>query len=465
MPNVLQDYALMYAQKIAEEEQARLERYKTHWKYYRGEQPAQLKVKPNQVDDNLILNLYKYIINKGVSFLFGKDVDFQIEEGTETAEEKYLADVWTANDKMSFLQDVALNGGNCGHCFVEIAPRDGDVPRLINLDPAIVRPQWDADDLDKVLWYKIEYPTLDPVAKELVMKKRMIELQSTGTWLITRYIKRPRDPEYVQDGQPIVWDYDFPPIVDWKNLPAPNEYFGAADVDSLAGQDSINFIGSNMKRIIRYHGHPKTIGTGFGAGDVKVDPDEMIVIPTENGKVFNLEMQSDLAASQNFFDKLVDIYLRVNNTPNMDSTALTLGAQSGFALQVLHTDIMNITETKRRLYGDGIEEINRRVRILAGIADPMPTKLIWQNPLPRNQSEQVDQLIKEVDAKFTSRETAQQELGRDPETENARIQAEQAGENTIGAQLLRAFNAGQTPNQEPAQPIAQGANDANATNQ
>lgn len=438
----LQEYNALYWNQIAEEERRRNELYKRNWLYYRGQQKEGLAVKQNQFNDNLVMNLYAYIVDKGVSFLFGKEVGFQIEEGKDTAEEQYLSEVWATNKRMTLLHNIALNGANCGHCFVEISPRDGLPPRLINLDPAIVRPQWDADDLERVLWYKIEYPSLNPRTNKIEYKKRMIEWQEDGTWLITKHIKTESDRTYRQEGPSINWDYPFAPIVDWQNLPAPNEYFGRADIANLAGQDAVNFTASNMQRIIRFHGHPKTIGKGFKADTVSIAPDEMIVLPDKDSDVFNLEMQSDLSASRNFLQDLIDYYMQLNHVPNMNPQKVSIGALSGFALRVLYADLLDQTETKRRLYGDGIEEIDRRVRLLNNMTDLKPTKQMWQSPLPENKKELVDELVIEVDAGFTSKQTAQQELGRDVETEKARIAAERLEGDSLGGQLLRAFNAG-----------------------
>ncbi len=440
---ISQEYSIQFWEQIAKEEQARLARYKQAWQYYHGQHEPSLAVKVNQANDNLVVNLYKYIIDKGVSFLFGKEIEFQLEEGADTDSEKYLADVWESNDKMAFLHDVALNGANCGHCFIEISPRDGDLPELINHDPALWRPQWDPNNIKRVLWYKNEWTAIGADGK-VTNYKRMIERNDPApNWIISRYIRREGQVNYMLDGEPVIWDYDFPPVIDWKNLPAPNEYFGAPDVENLAMQNSINFGFSNTQRILRYHGHPKTIGAGFVPSQlVDSGPSDMVVLPDPNGKVWNLEMASDLSSAKAFLDTLVDLFLRVNHVPNMDPAKVSLGALSGFAIRLLHSDLLDQNETKRRLYGGALKETNRRLLILAGRAETRTTRVVWPNPLPENKTELIQQLTQELDAQLVSRETAQQELGRDPKVEAERLQAEQLQGNSIGAELLRAFNRG-----------------------
>lgn len=429
-----------FAQRIIDEEQKRLAQYKRAWQYYNGEQARQLKVKDNQPDDNVTINLFEYIIDKGVSFLFGKDLEFQIQEGEQTPEEDYLTAVWTANRKMSLLQVVGLNGGICGHCFIKIVPREKDVPRLVNLDPAIVRPFWDPKDLSNVLYYKIEFEALTEQGQRFY--KEIIRHEEDDTWSIIRY-EAEQQNQYKQVGLPEVWDYPFAPIVDWQNLPAPNEYFGKADFESTQLQDAINFVASNTQRIIRYHAHPKTWGTGFTAKTVEFGPDDIVILPDPNAKLGNLEMQSDLASSRAFFNDLRGLQLQLKHMPDLDPAKVNVGALSGFALKILYGDLLELTEKKRRTYGDGIADLNRRLLMLNGNDGKQAVKNIWQSPLPENRIEQVNELDAEKNNLGTvSQETVARELGRDWEAEQERIQAEKLNANSIGSVLLEAFNQG-----------------------
>lgn len=437
----LYNYSQMFWERLAAEEQERQAAYKRAWNYYDGAQPTPLRVKPGQTDDNVILNFYAYIIDKGVSFLFGNMPDIELTEGAETEAEKYLDAVGQKNNLPTLLQNIALNGATCGHCYVEIVPRENDVPRLINLDPAIIRPFWNPDDISQRLWYKIEYEAIAPDAKP-VFKKRLIEYsEAANNWQITRYEKREGQPYYQQVGDTVIWNYPFPPILDWQNLPAPNVFWGKRDIEQVAPQNGINFVASNIQRIIRFHGHPKTIGKGFNAQSVNVGPDEMFVIPSADGDVKNLEMQSDLSSTRAYFEMLIDLFLQLHHTPNVNPTKVSLGALSGFALKILYGDLLALTDKKRNTYGDALKELTIRLLTIGGYAPETPT-LHWQSPLPENEVEATDVVLKQVDAKLASMETARAKLNLDNETERERIAAEQTEGNSVGAQILRAFNGG-----------------------
>lgn len=437
----LYNYSQVFWERIAEEERQRHEAYRQAQQFYDGAQPMPLRVRAGQTDDNVILNLYGYIVDKGVSFLFGKPPSIEVTEGTESDEEKYLETVWQRNHLPTLMQNVALNGAIFGHCFLEIVPRENDVPRLINLDPAIVRPYWSPDDVEQRLWYKIEYEALGADARPII-KKRLIEWDAErNNWQITKYEMRQGEAQYRLVEGPILWDYDFPPILDWQNLPVPNVFWGKRDIEQVAPQNGINFVASNIQRIIRFHGHPKTIGKGFNAEGVNVGPDEMFIIPSKDGDVKNLEMQSDLSATRAYFDMLVDLFLQLHHTPNMNPTKVSVGSLSGFALKILYGDLLALTNKKRNTYGDALAELSRRLLILAGLK-PQTPKIHWASPLPENEQEATSVVVTQKDAGLISQETARAKLGYDDEVETERIQAETTNANTLGSQLLRAFNAG-----------------------
>lgn len=449
------DFAMQsFLDRMANEEQERLKRYKRAWQYYMGEHPRPLKVKPGQTDDNVILNLSRIIVDKGVAFLFGKEVEFQIEEGETTEDEQLLDDIWDANHKMSLLQNIALNGAVCGHCYVKLVPdgittEDGQtVTRLVNLDPAIVRPYWSPDDVEDVLWYKIEYEAAGP--KGQMFKKQVIEKQDNETWLVTDY--EAEGIKVYKETASEVWPYSFAPICDWQNLPNPNVYFGASDLEDVAMNDAINFLASNILRIIRYHAHPKPVGVGFKASELPTSPDEMIILPNAEAKVFNLEMTSDLASSRQYLADLIGLYLRTARIPNLDPVNINVGALSGFALRILYGDLLEKNGVKQLTYGEGIKELNRRILTIAGRQGVRPARIVWQNPLPENKTELTGQLDAEINKLgVTSKETATQDLGRDYEVEKERMNAEKTDENSIGSVLLRAFEQGrnQTVGQSP----------------
>src|SRR5262245_42180454 len=119
----------------------RLQAIKTAWDYYEGRHPKPLAVKPGQVDDNVIVNLARPVVDKGISLLFGKPIEMQVDEdaSADNTVEQFIDSVWAANDGPVLLQEIGQNGALSGLAAVKIVPRPGDKQRpyrLVNLDPA-----------------------------------------------------------------------------------------------------------------------------------------------------------------------------------------------------------------------------------------------------------------------------------------------------------------------------------------
>ena len=458
--------AYQFEARQEEERSARLAAYKRHWLYYLGQHEKQLTVRQGQADDNVVINLARIIVDKGAAFLFGKEVEWELQEGKRTPEEEYLDDVWQRNRKMTFLGKLGTSGGIYGHEFVKIVP-DGitrGIPRLVSLEPENVTVFWDGDDIDSVWRYRIEYTAQGRDGRALSRRQDIERADNGVNWTITNWIAR-GGGRYIPDpDMPTVpWPYPFAAVVDSQNLPLPGTYYGMSDLDDGDLQDAINYDASKIQRILRYHAHPKTVAKGMGNADIKINEDDVVILPGQDPNMWNLEMQSDLGAALAFLDKLTRWEMAQAGIPDLDPAKVNVGALSGFALSILYGDLLEKTELKRRTYGDLIVETNRRLCVIGGYGDDNICELHWQSPLPNDEtSEQVrDQF--ELDQELVSKETVQVRRGLDPEVENERIasegQARDVADGNIGAILLRRWETGR--GMEAQQPVQRAQRPAN----
>lgn len=431
--NIVDQHLLEIA---AADELARLRRYQEAWEAYHGDSPEPLKPIKGQAGDGVIVNYARMVVDKGVSFLFGQDVKFELDESGQTPEEDWLAECWTANGGMTTLQKMALNGGVCGHTFAKLVPTSGrPYPRIIVLDPANVAVGYDPGDIDEVLWYRIQYAGLDAQG-EMVTYRQLIE-RDGGTWQITDQMSR--GGSGWRTARTERWPYAWPPVVDCQNLPLPNEYYGLSDLpeDMLRLNHSINFVLSNLARIIRFHAHPKTWGRGFAADTLQIAIDETIVLPNENSELHNLEMVSDLSSSIALFERLREALHEVTRVPEVATGKLeNVGALSGVALQILYQPLIEKTETKRRTYGALLVELNRRLLALGGYGEEHRGVIHWPemlpgDPLVERQTALIDQQL------GASSDTLLQQLGYDPDMEREKRAVEQ---QQLGDEMLSAFD-------------------------
>lgn len=419
-------------------EQDRLEKFRRNWEIYYGKGKKPLKVEPGYGDDNLRMNFGRMFVDKGVSFLFGKEVGFELTEGEQTAEEDYLDLVWQANRKMSLLQKLATSGAVCGTAFVKIYWRPGMDPRLIICDPETVSVTLAEDDIDKVVAYKIRYPSVDPATKKPIAIQQLIEQDGAG-WLIT-------DQRGSVDGGSMrtvgeqKWPYPFAPVVHCQNMIAPHEFWGMSDIedDLVEAIDKENFTVSNILKILRFHAHPKTWTRGVGKGDVRINTDELILLPGENSTLQNLEMHSDLASSIQIHKELKQFVHELARVPEVATGKLeSVGQLSGVALEILYQPLIEKTEAKRITYGEMIVELNRRLLALGGYGEDNITSLRWQELLPKDAQIQANAALS-MKQLGVSGDTLIQEFGYDPDVEREK----RARESDLGTALLQAFDQG-----------------------
>ncbi|MEW6505146.1 MAG: phage portal protein [Chloroflexota bacterium] len=424
---------------MGRDEQSRVEVMRRRWEAYYGKLQPALRVRPGQIDDNVRINYARVIVDKGVSFLFGQDVKFEIDEVEETDAEQWLNAIWHYNRKMSLLQSAALVGGVTGHVFIKIVPGE-TYPRLVIVDPETVTVSLAPDDAQQILSYQISYNAQDPKTKKLVGIRQVIE-RDRMRWQIVDQIGDLERLTWSTVSE-AVWPYEFSPIVDCQNLPAPGEFWGQSDLedDVIEIIRAINFIASNTARIIRFHAHPKTWGRGFVAKDLRIGVDETIILPGENAELRNLEMQSDLASSLRYLDMLRQALHEISRVPEVATGNLErAGSLSGVALQILYQPLLEKTNTKRLLYGDMLVELNRRLLAIGGFGDDLVTTPHWQEILPQDPMAERQAAL--IDMQLgVSQDTLLQRLGYDPDLEKQKreVAAEQVGE-----QLLTAFDRGQ----------------------
>jgi len=270
--------------------------------------------------------------------------------------------------------------------------------------------------------------------------------ETTG-WLVTDYISS----GYTQGKweimmEPQEWDFTFPPIIHWQNIPNPDDCYGMPDIDSnvIQLQDRINFIASNLSKIIRYHAHPKTWIRGGNLGNnAKWGADEVIGLQGENAVIANLEMQSDLTGSMEYMRMLRQTLFDLTQTVDLDSVSDKLGALTNFGLRVLYLDAMSKLAAKHEVWGEALTELNSRLLQIGGVTPTDGGEVKWPDVLPVNEAESMQADKFDLDYKLASKQTISERRGYVWEDEDELMQQEQASGDNVGAQILRAFNQGQ----------------------
>lgn len=465
------------------------------WTAYHGRFQATHLVKRTQVDDNVRLNFTRMVVDQGVSFLFGKpltlsidgadvdddanpaDSDSESDAGAAavpTDPEEWLEKALAANGGMVGLQKLGLNGAVSGHPFVKIEPanpeRNGHpYPRVVLLEPGTVEVETEVDDHERVERYVISYPVRLPSSKDLALYRQVVErtnyvavdgdaleaavapvelLADPATevqrgWRILEQISSDQGRSWVPIDR-VVWPFPWAPILDCQNLVDPTTYYGLPDVDAdlIAMNRAVNFVVTNINRILRFHGHPKTWGRGFTADQLRIAVDETIVLPHKDAELKNLEMASDLSAALEFYRELKAALLEIQRTPNLNPDKLSsLGAITGIALQILYQPLIEKTESKRGTYGQLLVDLASRLLELGGFGAGVRPTIHWPELVPDDPMSQAQTLTVHGELGVSKR-TILEKLGYDPDVEAERRREEAADAQAMGQQMLTAFDQG-----------------------
>lgn len=433
----------------------RLHKQQELYDYYSGAQRRQMKVKVGQADDNLTLNYVDLVVERSLSMLLGGGVQFDLgSEGDESSpEQQYIDNIWRANRGDILLHRAAQYAGVFGTGYMKIIPDgieyQGELyPRLVPLDPRWMQIHTAVEDMDRIRAYDMRYNVQD--GDEEIARRELTEhVPSEGEggsdmWLIIRYMASRHTSGKWQEIDRQEWAYDFPPIEHWQNLPMPGSVYGKSDIGNIIElQDRINFVSSNISRIIRYHAHPKTWGRQAGnMTKASWGPDEMIIYNSPDAMIENLEMQSDLNSSQQYLLSLRQSLFDISRTVDISSMADKLGALTNFGLRVLYTDSLAKLHTKQSLFGEALEKLNHRMLVIGEFTDTSPGKVLWPDNMPRDSKADLEADQLELATGTVSKQTIATENGRDWEQEQERLSEEQAAGGNIGNALIEAFNRG-----------------------
>lgn len=437
----------------------------TAWQYYDGDHALPLKIQKDGYDDNVIVNHVVTLAEKLAGFLIGDGVAFEAgsddDQTSETANDD-IKRLWEANRGDILQNDIALAGAVEGHNAVRIMPStdaqgeivtDG-VPRLVRIKQKHFAAFWDAFDMQRVLWYRLqsaaggmgrridyvrglvaEDGTVDhdqPIWTEVVWKLSHLGAVQSPFGAADRW-----ERESVK-----IWEYPWAPVVDWKNLPCPNEYYGKNDVNgAIKLNKALNFILSNTMRIVKHHAHPKTIGIGMDAAEIVptvVGGLWTVNKPAGEANIYNLEMASDGALSQWLAGVIAESLWQSGGVVDPQTIKDKVGALTNFGLHVLYTDAIRKTDKKRLLYGEAFELINKYALEVAGRPVPATVATVWDSVLPRDEDKEAETLLNEQGAGLISKETYRDRRGYSNDQEEERI----AGERQSTANPLAGLLSG-----------------------
>jgi len=445
-----------YAKEAAD----RAKEIKRGWDYYQGRHHKPLKIQSDGYDDNVIVNHIAQFVEDLVGFLLGDGITFDSggDDQGDPADDQ-IAEMWRASRGAILQNNLALGGCIEGHPAVRLVPVQGQLPKISRIKGEHFSAFWDPFDMERVMWYRLQYVSGSTGKRIDYVRGRVsggeVDHAAPGWTEIVYEIKNAAQmaiapgSKWTQEINPVVWEFDFPPIVDWQNLPAPNSYYGEDDVTGpIHLNDALNFNLSNSQRIIKNYADPKTILTGATTDDITRQPGGLISVPQPEARVYNLEMQSDGAFIQWLAGVITAGLWGAGGMIDPQSIKDRVGDLTNFGLRVLYNRAIKKTEKKRLLYQEAFEQIAKRGLAIAGATPPESVSTIWPTVLPEDETVEVQTLTSELQQGIISKETYRERRDYDNDREVDRLQGETNLNGNLGANILgllsnnRPFNRG-----------------------
>lgn len=408
----------------------------TYWDYYNGNHKLPLKVKPEQADDNTLLNLCAIGIEKEAAFtqLQGVEVPGEItrKPGRDGKPQKVkgqrqetLEEWLEFIDFPALFEDIKLSGYITGHTILKLfVDPDDDQLKLALIDPRMFTGFWLAGDTRKHLWYRLQWQVDEGMnRRQDIVPNKLLDSTAPG-WQIIEY-EQGKSGQWAEIGRD-EWEYEFSPIVHWKNAYAPYQFYGTSDLTHYHLNDRVNFTASNIAKIIRVQAHKKFVVTGGELSDeMLADPDAVWEFASPDVKASVLEGTTDLSAAMAHLQELRSTFFTQMRVVDLSTIKDRLGQITNFGVKMLFSDMSANIQEKQRLYGSGIcEALRRALMILTGSADVPKPQAHWQEVVPENRVELLTAIEKEHALGILSIQTASDDLGRDYETEQANLEQE-----------------------------------------
>lgn len=414
---------------LTTEDRQRLRDYHEYWNFYNGYQWEDV------VDDDRPENTTNWcarFVNKYVATEFNSGFLFKFDPKVEETTVPFLNNVWDDNDGSDLMAKVgqvkSVTGDGYVHVYFESSDEivdpfemypNGRI-RLFTIPSSLVFPKYkdgyndNFDALESVtIMYTTESQGLLGNAREQVI--RYIYTNST----ISKFV----------DG---VEEYSIPnkygiiPIVPFRNLPLAGSMFGQSDLVNLLDLNlEYNLKTSDISQILDYNSAPTTIVQGAKPNNLEKGANKTWCVPKE-AKVYNLELEGDLAASNTYIDRIRDSIYNIGSMPKLAIGGDTAPSNlSGTALQIAFMPLTDLINQKRVQTSKSIALVNKiilkigvtegLIKIPSGIKafDFYNHRVWWGEILPKDMHTELEMIQQELKAGLTTREDAMTRLYKD----------------------------------------------------
>lgn len=468
--------------ELDQKQSNRLYKIKQAWNFYEGYHWEEM---PEQDSPELTINYCRAFVDKFVAFELGDAFSFLVPTYDKSEEEvtndgrtlfQYLEDVWEDNNQYRFCIELGQMKSITSEAWVQVifqSPTEVHDPygeyengRLrIQLQPtSVIFPEFDPKDKDRLIRLTMMYQYEKIVTLPILGKTQKKQVLFKQVWT-------DNEITVTDDGETKTYPnkYKVIPFVQIKNLPLAGRSECRGDLDDIIPLNTeYNMKKSNVSEIIDYHSAPITLVYGAKIGNLEKGANKVWGGLPKDGKVENLGMSSDLAASNNYITETKFNMCEVGGIPEAClGGSQAISNTSGVALQYVNLPLIEKTKIKKKCTEDGLERLNKLI-ILVSLTEGLITKpegvhnrdffkteVELPNTLPKDTLLELQQIQIEMELRLEHRKGAMKRLGREnidsylndiDEDAQAHPEAYSGGKNK--PKMNSGMTNGQTPQEE-----------------
>lgn len=471
---------------LDESQQERIQRCKRYWNFYEGYHWEEM---PDVDTPEVTINYCSAFVNKFVAFELGKGFSIAAHkdwENTVVTNDKrtlfeFLEDVWEDNDQYTFATELGQMKSVTGESWVQIAyysPEELDDPfgkypdgrlRLLLQPTNIVFPEYDPHQKGVLKRLSLIYSYWDYENTGILVRKPRKVLRTFKQIWTKDEVVTYKDTNGVEaDVQPN--KYGVIPFVQIKNLVLAGHNDGRSDLEDIIPMNTeFNIKKSNVSEILDYHAAPVTLVFGAKIGNLEKGANKLWGGLPKDAKVQNLELNGDLAASQNYLSSTKQEMCEISGVPEtVLGGASSISNTSGVALQYMNLPLIEKTRSKRQSTESGLERVNEMILLIslleglitkpteAPLRDFLHTEVSLPDTLPKDELLELQQIQIELNLGLETRAGALKRMGREDierKLEEVDRERREHPEFFGGEQQTPQLNSGITNGQTPQETL------------
>lgn len=471
----------------------RLTKCKKYWNFYEGYHWEDM---PDVDTPEVTVNYCGAFVNKFVAFELGKGFTFTVHKdlaGVKVTNDgrtlfEYLEDVWEDNNQYILATELGQMKSVTGEAWLQVryySPEELEDPfnkypegrvRILLQPTSVVFPEYDPHQKGVLKKVSIVYQYYETENYGLLhSKSRKVLKTYKQIWTKDKILTYNGNKEPIESTN----KYGIIPFVQIKNFVLAGRNEGVSDIaDIIPMNVEYNLKKSNVSEILDYHAAPVTLVFGAKIGNLEKGANKLWGGLPKDAKVQNLELNSDLGASNEYLSNLKLEMCEVGGIPEtVLGGAKSISNTSGVALQYMNLPLIEKTRVKRQSTEDGLERLNEMiilVSLLEGLItknkdipmrDFLHTEVSLPDTLPKDTLIELQQIIQEMNSGLESRKGALKRMGReDIENKLKEIDNEMSEHPELfGGSSKSEINSGMLNSQTPQEQINIEKNGANVS--